>query len=253
MPAPSCRRLVTPRPGPPCRTPPARCAFCPVDTQAQEQMPRRPPAQPHVEFLLAREQLHAFIVMIVETSVFDVVVKYAYVSISTLGPSFFSSPLYALRHTASVRICIALGWAADVAARGSAVTQPKLSPTHPPRRCIFESTGPTQCRLTMRPRDARRAKTNHTWSAQAGSRLKLPDVAGRSRLKSQSLSRTGENPPYGISRGTMETSASFEARSAPSSYPTAGGGTKSPSLPRWVQPDFAPLPDCKLATPHDDG
>jgi hypothetical protein len=28
------------------------------------------------------------------------------------------------------------------------------------------------------------------------------------------------NPPYGILGGTMETSASFEARSAPSSYPT---------------------------------
>ena len=34
-------------------------------------------------------------------------------------------------------------------------------------------------------------------------------------------SRTGENPPYGIFGGTMETSASFDARSAPSSYPTA--------------------------------
>jgi hypothetical protein len=32
-------------------------------------------------------------------------------------------------------------------------------------------------------------------------------------------SRTGENPPYGILGGTMETSASFEARSSPSSYP----------------------------------
>jgi hypothetical protein len=29
------------------------------------------------------------------------------------------------------------------------------------------------------------------------------------------------NPPSGISGGTMETSASFEARSAPSPYPTA--------------------------------
>ena len=33
-------------------------------------------------------------------------------------------------------------------------------------------------------------------------------------------SRTGENPPYGILGRTMETSASFEARSAPSSHPT---------------------------------
>src|SRR5580700_7006098 len=44
---------------------------------------------------------------------------------------------------------------------------------------------------------------------------------GRPRLIGQPWSRTGENPPYGILGGTMETSASFEARSAPSSYPTA--------------------------------
>ena len=36
-------------------------------------------------------------------------------------------------------------------------------------------------------------------------------------------SRTGENPPYGMIGGIEETSASFEARSAPRSYPTAGG------------------------------
>ena len=44
---------------------------------------------------------------------------------------------------------------------------------------------------------------------------------GRPRPISRPWSRTGENPPYGILGGTMETSASFEARSAPSSYPTA--------------------------------
>ena len=37
-------------------------------------------------------------------------------------------------------------------------------------------------------------------------------------------SRTGENPPYGMIEGIVETSASFEARSAPRSYSTAGGG-----------------------------
>src|SRR6266849_4291674 len=42
---------------------------------------------------------------------------------------------------------------------------------------------------------------------------------GRPRLIGRPWSRTGENPPYGILGGTMETSASFEARSAPSSYP----------------------------------
>src|SRR3954449_5861886 len=43
---------------------------------------------------------------------------------------------------------------------------------------------------------------------------------GRPRLIGQPSSRTGENPPYGMSGGIEETSASFEARSAPRSYPT---------------------------------
>jgi hypothetical protein len=59
--------------------------------------------------------------------------------------------------------------------------------------------------------------------AHAGSRLKLIDVPGRSRLIRQPSSRIGENPPYGMIGGIEETSASFEARSAPRSYPTAGG------------------------------
>src|SRR6476469_2695655 len=40
------------------------------------------------------------------------------------------------------------------------------------------------------------------------------------RLISQPSSRTGENPPYGMIGRIEETSASFEARSAPRSYPT---------------------------------
>ena len=60
-------------------------------------------------------------------------------------------------------------------------------------------------------------------SVHAGSRLKLIDTPGRSRLIRQPSSRTGENPPYGMIGGIEETSASFEARSAPRSYPTAGG------------------------------
>ena len=43
--------------------------------------------------------------------------------------------------------------------------------------------------------------------------------AGPTRYASP-LSRTGENPPYGILGGTVETSASFEARYAPPFYPT---------------------------------
>src|SRR6516164_6171741 len=57
-------------------------------------------------------------------------------------------------------------------------------------------------------------------SAYAGSRLKLIDASGRSRLKRQPFSRTGENPQSGMLGGIKETSASFEARSAPRSYPT---------------------------------
>ena len=57
-------------------------------------------------------------------------------------------------------------------------------------------------------------------SAYAGSRLKLSDAPGRFRLKCQPSSRTGENSPYGMIGGIEETSASFEARSAPRSYPT---------------------------------
>ena len=47
-------------------------------------------------------------------------------------------------------------------------------------------------------------------------------AAGKVLSESQPLSRIGGNPPYGILGGTMETSASFEARSAPLSYPTIG-------------------------------
>src|SRR2546430_3162999 len=57
--------------------------------------------------------------------------------------------------------------------------------------------------------------------AHAGSRLKWADVLKGPRLKGQPSSRTGKNPPYGMIGGIEETSASFEARSAPRSYPTA--------------------------------
>ena len=65
-------------------------------------------------------------------------------------------------------------------------------------------------------------KQTNTWSAYAGSRLELSDALGRRRPKRHPSSRTGENPPYGMIGGIEETSASFEARSAPRSYPTPG-------------------------------
>jgi len=61
---------------------------------------------------------------------------------------------------------------------------------------------------------------------------------GRPRLIFRPLSRTGENPLYGILGEAMETSASFEARSAPLPYPTVSrartdprGGRAATSVP----------------------
>jgi hypothetical protein len=65
-----------------------------------------------------------------------------------------------------------------------------------------------------------RRKQTGRRSVHAGSWLSLTDVPGRSRLIRQPSSRTGENPLYGMIGRIEETSASFEARSAPRSYPT---------------------------------
>ena len=48
-----------------------------------------------------------------------------------------------------------------------------------------------------------------------------------SSLTCQPSSRTRENPPYGMIKGNEETSASFEVRSAPRSYPTGRGYERS--------------------------
>jgi hypothetical protein len=56
--------------------------------------------------------------------------------------------------------------------------------------------------------------------------------AGRCCPKCQPSSRTGENPPCGMIGRVEETSASFEARSAPRSYPTEGLGVKFPGPTR---------------------
>jgi hypothetical protein len=75
-------------------------------------------------------------------------------------------------------------------------------------------------------------KQTNTWSAYAGSRLELSDALGRRRPKRHPSSRTGENPPYGMIGGIEETSASFEARSAPRSYPTEGESRMAELLDR---------------------
>jgi hypothetical protein len=76
-------------------------------------------------------------------------------------------------------------------------------------------------------RGARRTDATRRWPAHAGSRLKLDAVLGRPRLKGQPSSRTGENSPYGMIGGIEETSASFEARSAPRSYPTVADDVRT--------------------------
>ena len=80
------------------------------------------------------------------------------------------------------------------------------------------STDPTLGGSTLKHEGRRQTGRR---SVYAGSRLNLTHAMGRSRLKSQPCSRNEENSPYGMIGGIVETSASFEARSAPRSYPTA--------------------------------
>jgi len=102
-------------------------------------------------------------------------------------------------------------------------------------RCSIASTDPTLGGSTLKHEGRRQTDRR---AAYAGSRLKLIDASGRSRLIRQPFSRNGENSPYGMLGGIVETSASFEARSAPRSYPTgqeplrprAGGGYRLVSV-----------------------
>ena len=73
---------------------------------------------------------------------------------------------------------------------------------------------------------------------------------GRPCLICQPSSRTGENPPYGMIGGTVETSASFEARYAPLSYPTAGGDPRWSSLPRQLRSECRQLPCSSSTAPN---
>ena len=71
----------------------------------------------------------------------------------------------------------------------------------------------------------------HISRCMPGAGLSRPSV-GRCCPTCQPSSRIGENPPYGMIGRVEETSASFEARSAPRLYPTAGGARQLASLPR---------------------
>ena len=57
-------------------------------------------------------------------------------------------------------------------------------------------------------------------TANAGSRLKPPITQEGTVWEASLPAVLRENPPYGMIGGIEETSASFEARSAPRSYPT---------------------------------
>src|SRR5271169_1850759 len=57
-------------------------------------------------------------------------------------------------------------------------------------------------------------------TANAGSRLKPPITQEGTVWKASLPAVLRENPPYGMIGGIEETSASFEARFAPRSYPT---------------------------------
>src|SRR3974390_3384185 len=91
---------------------------------------------------------------------------------------------------------------------------------------------PTQCGITAVALTC--AKDRHKPNIgrrMPGAGLKRRGV-GRCFPISRPPSRIGENPPYGMIGRVEETSASFEARSAPRLYPTAGGARQLASLPR---------------------
>src|SRR5262249_38852343 len=73
---------------------------------------------------------------------------------------------------------------------------------------VIASTDPTLGGSTLKHEGRRQTERR---SVYAGSRLKLMDTSGRSRLTRQPSSRNGENSPGGMSGGIVETAASFEA------------------------------------------
>ena len=69
---------------------------------------------------------------------------------------------------------------------------------------VIASTDPTLCGSTLKHEGRRQTDRR---SADAGSRLKLIDASGRSRLIRQPFSRNGENSPYGMLGGIVERSS----------------------------------------------
>jgi len=134
-----------------------------------------------------------------------------------------------------------LGWRAASTARASHITRHagklrrvcerggwgRLSDDGPGQHNLDRSEGPwgravnplaRRCRCHVPYLDSERGhmalKTTRRSEANHGGLLIDPSYLGQAPTDSRPWSRTGENPPYGILGGTMETSASFEARLA---------------------------------------
>src|ERR1700731_2674710 len=130
---------------------------------------------------------------------------------------------------------------------------PGAEATPPPRRCTNEPSSRHSAGLPRSPRSARKADTNHHQPVYAGSRLKPADVREGAAPTSPPPSRIGENPPYGMIGRVEETSASFEARSAPRLYPTEGLGVQFPGPTRHSRRLDAPqeFAACPLSSDCD--
>src|SRR6202011_5642323 len=122
---------------------------------------------------------------------------------------------------------------------------PGAEATPPPRRCTNERSSRHSAGLPRSPRSARKADTNHHQPVYAGSRLKPADVREGAALHASLPAVSGKTRPYGMIGRVEETSASFEARSAPRLYPTERLGVKFPGPTR---PTICPCPlDTKRA------
>jgi hypothetical protein len=87
-------------------------------------------------------------------------------------------------------------------------------------RCFLYRGAPTQCGIHPSGTEHEgQAQTTRT-TRECWEQLNRAARVGRPCLTCQPSSRTGENPPYGMRGGAVETSASFEARFAPLLYPT---------------------------------
>src|SRR5271167_2815214 len=84
-------------------------------------------------------------------------------------------------------------------------------------------------------------------TANAGSRLKPPITQEGTAWKASLPAVLRENPPYGMIGGIEETSASFEARFAPRSYPT--NPVPHDRRPAWQLSEQVPprRPRCSMA------